>query len=509
MTTHSAFDVDDEYTKRKLFGLLVGPLAFVTVWLLPNPADLSMAGQMVAATGLWMAIWWVTEAVPIPATALLPLVVFPVSGVMEPAAAADPYANRLIFLFLGGFLVAVAIERWNLHRRIALRTILLVGTAPRRLVAGFMLATAVLSMWISNTATALMMTPIGVAVVKQTADVVDHKDAAISTEKGEFQFGTTLLLSIAYAASIGGVATLIGSPPNIIFAGYVEQVYGQQITFVQWMRYGVPVAAVGLVITWLYLTQIVLRTDGEDLPTDAELLAERADELGPMGTGERRVLGVFALVALAWMTRGVLLDPILPAIDDAAIAIFGALLLFVIPARDQAGDFTFLLDWSTAVTIPWGIILLFGGGLSLAAAVETTGLGQWLGRLLYGLEGVDTVVILLVLALLAVFLTEVTSNTALTAMIVPVLAALAVGLGIHPYLLMVVATTVASFAFMLPIATPPNAVVFGSGYITAPQMARVGFALNLVGVLLAVVFVLLWLPIAWGIDVGSVPVWLG
>lgn len=307
----------------------------------------------------------------------------------------------------------------------------------------------------------------------------------------------------------GGVATLIGSPPNIIFAGYVAQAYGQEITFVQWMRYGVPVALVGLAIAYLYLTHVVLGTEVRHIPRDDDVIAKRVDDLGPMSAGEKRVLGVFAGVAGAWMTRGVLLEPVLPMVDDAAIAIFGAVLLFVIPVRDHDGEFTFLLDWSTAITIPWGILLLFGGGLSLAAAVETTGLGEWFGALLFGLEGVDIVVLLLLLGLLAVFLTEITSNTALTAMIVPILAAVAAGLGIHPYLLMIVATTAASFAFMLPVATPPNAVVFGSGYITAPQMAKTGFTLNLVGVILAVLFALLWLPIVWGIDIRTVPPWLG
>lgn len=504
----SAFDVDDEYTTRKRLGLVVGPLAFVLVTLLSDPSGLSQSGQVVAATGLWMAVWWVSEAVPIPVTALLPLVMFPVTGATEPQAAATPYANRLIFLFLGGFLVAVAIERWGLHRRIALRTILLVGTAPRRLVGGFMLATAFLSMWISNTATALMMTPIGIAVVDQTIEAVESRGLDVPTDEGEFRFGTTLMLSIAYAASIGGVATLIGSPPNLILAGYVAEVYGQEISFSQWMRYGVPVAVVGLAIAWLYLTRVVLGATVGAIPTDDGVIEDRLRRLGPMSTGERRVLGVFSLVAIAWITRDSLIAPVLPMVDDAAIAIVGAVLLFVVPAPDGDGGFTFLLDWTTAGTIPWGIILLFGGGLSLAAAVETTGLGEWFGTLLFGLEGVHIVVILGAVALLAVFLTEVTSNTALTAMLLPVLAALAVALAIHPYLLMVVAATVASFAFMLPVATPPNAIVFGSGYVTAPQMARTGFALNLVGAVLAVLFVLAWLPLAWGIDLGTVPPWL-
>lgn len=296
-TTPSSFDVDDEYTRRKRRGLVFGPLAVVVVLVLPDPAGLSIAGQVVAATGVWMALWWTSEAVPSPVTALLPLVIFPVAGVMEPQAAAAPYANRLIFLFLGGFVVAVSIERWDLHRRIALRTIRLTGTAPRRIVGGFMLATARLSMWISTTATALMMTPIGLAVVSQTAELIDRQNVDIRTEQGEFRFGTTLVLSIAYAASIGGVATLIGSPPNIIFAGYVAQAYGQEITFVQWMRYGVPVALVGLVIAYLYLTHVVLGTEVRHIPRDDDVIAKRVDDLGPTSAGEKRVLGLLAGVA--------------------------------------------------------------------------------------------------------------------------------------------------------------------------------------------------------------------
>jgi sodium-dependent dicarboxylate transporter 2/3/5 len=253
---------------------------------------------------------------------------------------------------------------------------------------------------------------------------------------------------------------------------------------------------------------VVLGTEVHRIPIDDETIETRLRALGAMSSGERRVLGVFTLVAGAWMTRGFLIEPVVPMVDDAAIAIFGALLLSVVPVTED-GELTFLLDWTTAVMIPWGIILLFGGGLSLAAGVESTGLGEWFGTLLFGLEGVDIVVILLTLGLLAVFLTEVTSNTALTAMIIPILATLAAALAIHPYLLMAVATSVASFAFMLPVVTPPNAVVFGSGYMTSPQMARIGFVLNLVGVVLAVLFGLVWLPIAWNVDLGTVPPWLG
>ena len=505
----SSFDVDDNYTLRRKIGLVLGPVTFALVLLAPTPAELSTAGQTVGAVGAWMAIWWVAEAIPIPVTALLPLFLFPLTGAISPAEASAPYANRLVFLFLGGFLLAVAIERWELHRRIALLTIALVGTSPRRIVLGFMVATAFLSMWVSNTATAMLMTPIGLAVVHQTADLVEQSDLEVPTAEGEFRFGTTLMLSIAYAASIGGVGTLIGSPPNIIFAGFVASTYGQDISFAQWMAYGVPISVIGVVVCWLYLTQVVLRHDLDELPGDTDVISERRRALGPMTRPEKLVCVVFGAVAVGWLTRRTLLEPLVPMIDDAAIAILGAVALFVIPVRDEDGEFTFLLDWTTGLKIPWGVILLFGGGLSLAAGVEESGLGEWIGAQLFVLEGTALLWIVVAVALLAVFLTEVTSNTAMTAMLVPILGALAVGLAVHPYALMVTATTVASLAFMLPVATPPNAVVFGSGYLTVPQMAIVGFLLNLLGVIIVVTFVLGWLPFAWGIDITAPPPWVG
>ena len=504
----SSFDVDDDYTNRKRIGLVLGPLAFVLVLALPTPTGLDPAGQAVAASAVWMAVWWVSEAVPIPITALLPIVLFPTTGATGATEAASPYANRLVFLFLGGFLIAVSIERWDLHRRIALWTITTVGTAPRRLILGFMLSTAFLSMWISNTATALMMTPIGLAVIHQLTAFIRREGLNVRVEEGEFRFGMTLMLSIAYAASIGGVGTLIGSPPNIIFAGFVRETYGIDISFAQWMAYGVPISVVGVFLCWLYLTRIILGSEIDVVPDDRGLIGARREALGPMTTQERLVLAVFGLVALGWLTRGTVLEPIVPAVDDAAIAIAGAISLFVIPVRDREGGWTFLLDWTTAKSIPWGVILLFGGGLSLAAGVEESGLGGWIGGLMFGLEGVDLLWIVVAVALLGVFLTEVTSNTAMTAMMIPILGAIAIGLSVHPFALMVAATTVASLAFMLPVATPPNAVVFASGYLTVAQMTKVGFALNLLGVVLVVLFVFGWLPIAWGIDLTTVPPWI-
>ena len=503
----SSFDVHDPYTTRQQIGLILGPLVFVSITVSPTPTGLTTAGQIVAGAGAWMAIWWVSEAIPIPVTALLPLFVFPITGAVEPVEASAPYANRLVFLFLGGFLLAVAIERWELHRRIALLIISVVGTSPNQLILGFMLATAFLSMWVSNTATAMMMTPIGLAVVHQTANLVERSEIDIPTEPGEFRFGMTLMLSIAYAASIGGVGTLIGSPPNIIFAGFVESTYGQNISFAQWMLFGVPISITGIGICWLYLTRGVLKDDVLSLPGDTSVIQDRRDALGPMGVPEKLTLVVFGVVAVGWLTRRTLIEPYVPFIDDAAIAILGAVALFVIPVRNTDGELTFLLDWTTGVSIPWGVILLFGGGLSLANAVEISGLAEWIGTQLYVIEGLSLLWIVLIIALLSVFLTEVTSNTAMTAMFMPILGALAIALAIHPFLLMVTATAVASLAFMLPVATPPNAVVFGSGYLRIPQMAKVGFLLNLVGTLIVVVFVLAWLPAAWGIDSG-LPEWI-
>jgi len=483
---------------RSQIGLLLGPALFLGLLLLPAPEGMTPEGMHVAAVAALMAAWWLTEAIPIPATALLPIALFPLLGVMSGSDVTRSYAHHLIYLFLGGFLIAVTMEKWNLHHRMALHTIRVVGLTPRRIVLGFMLATAFLSMWISNTAATMLMVTIGVAVLRETANEIG--DAA-DMQSGNLRFGTALMLGIGYAASIGGIATLIGTPPNAILAGVVEKTYNYSISFLEWMSFGLPLAIVMLIITWAYLTRFVFRSELQHLPVGREFLKRQIAQLGPMSREEKSVATVFTAVALLWILRGLLKPESLPMVQDSTIAITGALLLFVIPVNLKKREF--LLDWQTAVKIPWDIIILFGGGFALAQGFSESGLTGWLADQLAVLQGVDLVLIITVVALLVIFLTEVTSNTATATLLIPVMGALAAAVEVHPFGLMVTAVIAASFAFMLPVATPPNAIVFSSRYVTIPQMARAGIGLNLIGVVLITGFVYLVLPRVWGIELGS------
>jgi solute carrier family 13 (sodium-dependent dicarboxylate transporter), member 2/3/5 len=488
------------YSPARLTGLILGPLLFALMLFLPTPEGMSADAKIVAATTIWIAIWWMSEAIPIPATSLLPLVILPLSGVLSASELAPGYANPLIFVFIGGFMIALAIERWNLHRRIALLIVSIVGVSPTRIVLGFMLATGFLSMWISNTATAMMMVPMGIAVIAQLVELL-RKNGASENDlaPGKFGFGTALMLGIAYAASLGGIATLVGSPPNIIMAAAASELVGIEITFAMWMLLGVPISVVGLFITWFYLTRIAYRTSNIAIPGGVEVVRSELSKLGRMSYAERAVLTVFALVALAWIVQPFLLQPFFPKINDAVIALSGAVLLFAIPARNSEGPPAFLLDWKDTVRLPWGVVLLFGGGLALADAFKKTGLVDWMAASLSGLSGMHGLIVLLAVVSLVIFLTEVTSNTATATMLMPVMAALAVAAGIHPLLLMAPAAIAASCAFMLPVATPPNAIVFGSGSVTIPQMARAGIWLNLASILLIAAMSYWIMPLVWGL----------
>lgn len=492
-----------EYGKRQRIGLIAGPVLFLAILAMPAPADMSAEALRVSAVALLMAAWWISEALPIPATALLPIVLFPVLGVMKTGEVTASYGHPLIFLFVGGFFIAMAMEKCNLHERIALHVIRRVGTSPARLVLGFMVATAFLSMWISNTATSMMMLPIGLAVVREARTLLAEQGSAIGASVGDFRFAVALMLGIAYAASIGGVATIIGTPPNAVLVGMIDRLYGQQITFASWMLFGVPLSVVMLVLSWLYLVRIAYRPEIDELPGGRALIESQIKRLGAMSPAEMRVLAVFAAVALAWILRGFVDIDALALVTDTTIAIAGALALFVIPADFRKGEF--LLDWAHAVRIPWGVIILFGGGLALAGAFQASALDQWLGAQLSVLQGAPMIVVLLAVVLVVVFLTEITSNTATASVFVPVMAGLAVAMAVHPFALTVAAGVAASYAFMLPVATPPNAVVFGSGYLSVPQMAKAGLWLNLLGALLITLFLYLWLPLAWDIDLGVLP----
>ena len=472
---------------------MAGGAAFFLLLLLDPPAGLEPAAWRTAAVAVLMAVWWMTEAIPIPATALLPLVLFPLLGVLPMDGAAAPYANDLIFLFLGGFLLAAAMERWGLHERIALGIVASAGTGPERLVLGFMLATAFLSMWISNTATAAMMLPIGLAVAAIFRPAGD--------EPGDpFPFGTALMLGIAYGASIGGVATLIGTPPNAVMAGAASEMLGVRIGFLQWMAVGVPVAAVALPLAWLLLVR-VLYPPGELSGDAGEVLAGKRRSLGPISRGERVVAGVFALTALAWIFRAPKtvgdvtlpgIQSVAPGVEDSTIAMAAALALFLLPVEWRRGRFA--LDWEHARTIPWGVLVLFGGGLSLARAMDVSGLAAWIGAGVAGLAGVPVWLLVLVVAALFVFLTEMTSNTATSTMAMPVMAGAAAGLAAAPVPLMAAAALAASMAFMLPVATPPNAIVFASDDVTIPRMMKAGFWLNLASILIITAAVTFLVP---------------
>jgi sodium-dependent dicarboxylate transporter 2/3/5 len=476
---------------RKLIGLFVGPAVFLLLLLQSPPEAMPATAWGVTAVALWMAIWWISEAIPIPATALLPIVCFPILGVAEVSAVTRNYAHHLVFLFLGGFWIAIAMERWNLHRRIALVILRLVGTRADRIVLGFMLATAFLSMWISNTATAMLMLPIAMAVITK-AKVEKHS-----------RFATSLMLGIAYAASIGGVATLIGTPPNAILAGVMETMFGERITFGKWFLFGLPLAATMFLWCWFYLTRIALPSEFLELEAGESIIRTELQALGATSREERWVLAVFTTVALLWLFKGLIPVPAIQSLQDSTIAISGALLLFMIPVDLKQG--LFLLDWKSAVRVPWEIILLFGGGFALAHGFEQSGLTSWIGNRLVFLSGAHWLLILLTIAAITIFLTEVTSNTASASMLLPIIASLSVGVGVHPFGPMVAAALAASFAFMLPVATPPNAIVYASGRVSIPQMARTGFWLNLSGILLILIFVGLILPWLWDFSPASIP----
>jgi sodium-dependent dicarboxylate transporter 2/3/5 len=474
--------------RGRLIGLLLGPVAALLVGLL-IPAQigevvLSTSGRLTAAVATLMAVWWLSEALPLPATALLPLALFPLLGIADMGAAAAPYANPVIFLFMGGFILGLAMERWGLHKRLALHIVAAVGSSPTRLVGGFMLATALLSMWISNTAAAVILLPVGISVVAML-----REQATDAPEGALRHFGLCLMLGIAWGASIGGVGTLIGSPPNLVLASYAQSQLDCDIGMLEWMRFGMPLVAVFLPLTWLYLTRVAYPIRLRHFSGGRALMRSQLDRLGRVQPGEKLVAVVFAFTALAWIFRPLLADALnLPALSDAGIAMLAALLLFLIPVPGQKGARA--MDWDTAVKLPWGILLLFGGGLSLAAVISGTGVDRYIAAIFTGLEGSSLLIVLLLVTALVIFLTELTSNTAIANTFVPIMAAVGIGLGLPVMPLLVAVAVAASFAFMLPVATPPNAVVFSSGMVSIGQMARAGLALNIVAI--GVVAVAAW-----------------
>ena len=457
----------------------------------------SHAGRATTALAVWMALWWLTEAIDIPATALLPLVVLPFVGASAIRDVAAPYAHDLIFLFLGGFILSMAMQRWELHRRIALLTLSIVGTNPQRIVAGFMITTAGLSMWLSNTATAIMMLPIALSVIGMVSERLD------GARSGEIhRLAVCLMLGIAYAASIGGVGTIIGSPPNLFLVSYIRDTLGRDISFAQWMAMGLPLVIVFLPVTWWVLTRMLFPIPSSSIG-GSEAIRQGYAALPEMGWAERATAVVFGLAAIGWIGRAWLISVeiggvrIFAGLTDAGISMAAALSLFVIPARTDAGGP--VMRWRDLNAMPWGILLLFGGGMSLAAAIQANGVAEFLGHQATAWQGIPSWLLIILVTTLVIFLTELTSNTATAATFIPILGGSALGLGVHPYLLIVPAALAASWAFMLPVATPPNAIVFGSGYITVADMRRAGLWLNLGGIaLLTVVRYFVALPLLGG-----------
>ena len=474
---------------KKNIGLILGPLVYLVIKLFYNPNELSEEGLAILASTLWVAIWWVTEAVPIYVTALIPIILFPLSGGLELKQTTSAYGHKFVFLFVGGFILAIAIEKWRLHKRIALNIINIVGTKKSNIILGFMIATAFLSMWISNTATAVMIMPVGLAIISQL------KDNPNTLENENTIFGKTLMLAIAYSASIGGMATLIGTPPNLVLAGVIKTSYDIEINFLQWMSFGLPISLLLLFICWKYLTSIAYKFKDENFKSGLEEINDQIKNLGKFSYEEKSVLIVFIATALAWITQSFIIKKFISEIDDTIIAIIAAVVLFILP--DKSGD-NKLLSWSDAVKLPWGILLLFGGGMALAKGFDSSGLAVWIGNQMNFFSDIPLIILLLVLIAMVNFLTEITSNLATTAMLLPVLVALANTIDINAYYLLVGATVAASCAFMLPVATPPNAVVFGSKILNIDDMIKKGFWMNIISIFILTAAVYWILPLIWG-----------
>lgn len=502
--------MSQRYTSKTI-GLILGPVLFGLILLFFHPTGLSVEANAVLASTAWIAVWWITEAIPIAVTSLLPIILFPLTGGLSLNQTTASFGHRYIFLYIGGFMLAIAIERWNLHRRIALTIIRFIGTNIKGIILGFMAATAFLSMWISNTATTVMMLPIGMAIVSQLKDNPD------TIENENRTFGKVLMLAIAYSASIGGVATLIGTPPNLVFAGVIEETYGIEISFGQWIQFGLPVSLILLFICWKYLTEYAYRFEQQSFPGGRAEIQRQLQALGQISTEEKRVLAVFVGTALLWISRSPIQKFIqaqcaskeayeqlmISRIDDTIIAMMAGITLFLIPAAQEKRRP--IIQWDEAVKLPWGVLLLFGGGLALAQGFKISGLAQWLGEQMTLAEGISTLLLLLLIVAAINFLTEITSNLATTSMMLPILVLLAQAIDVHPYLLTVGATVAASCAFMLPVATPPNAIVFGSGYLKIPDMVKAGIWLNIISIILLTIFAYTLLPMLWGFEPGAFP----
>lgn len=477
---------------KRWLGMGGGLALFALMALSSAPEGLSREGWYTAAVAALMAVWWISEVIPIPVTAMLPLVLFPLFGIAGINATAVPYANPMIFLFMGGFIIAIAMQEWNLHRRVALNIIRVIGSRPRNIIMGFMISAAFMSMWVSNTAATMMMLPIALSVIDLT-NGKGHDAAA----RGRYRnFAVVLMLSIAYAANVGGLGTVIGTPTNALLIGFVNQSYGVEISFVQWMMIGIPLVLIGVPVMFFSLCNIAYPVHFKSLPGGKEYIEGEVRGLGRFSRPEMMVAFVFVLVALLWITRP-LLESIMPGLSDAGIAIFGAILLFLLPVNWKKGEF--ILSWKAAARLPWGVLILFGGGLTLAGAIQRTGLAEWVGGYFAILDGLPFIFVIFIVAGVVIFFTELASNSATAAAFLPVMGSVAIGMGQDPLLLAIPVAVSASCAFMLPVATPPNAIVYGSGIMSIPQMVRAGLWLNLFFTALITIITKYLVPLVLGI----------
>ena len=471
------------------FNIILGPSLFFIFYFLIHPFDgMNSQSHAIFCSVLWIATWWITEAIPIPVTSLLPLVLFPLTGGLDLKLTASSYGDKIIYFYMAGFFLAIAMEKWNLHKRIALNIINVVGYNKKSMVLGFMIATAFLSMWLSNTSTSIMMLPIGIAIISQ----VSFKKNILNSN-----FGKVLMLGIAYSASIGGFATIYGTPPNLILLSNIEEYFNLSIDFFSWFIMAFPLSCILLFICWYYLVNFSF--DLSSLSNvSKKTISSKLKELGKIKYEEKAVLLIFIVFILGLLSKQ-FISEFIPQIDDTIIAISIAIFLFLIKSSDGENN---LIEWSDGVKLPWGIILLFGGGLSIATAMKSSGLALWIGELAYNIDSLDLILIVLIIVMIVNFLTEITSNLATVSMLLPILASISISLGIHPYIIMVSATIAASCAFMLPVATPPNAVVFGSGYLKMTDMVKTGLVMNIISIVIVSLYVYFMLPMLWNIDIS-------
>ncbi|WP_313815566.1 DASS family sodium-coupled anion symporter [Citricoccus sp.] len=472
----------------KLIGGLLGPALFLLIVSLPELGGMGQSAQAVLAITAWVATWWIAETVPLAATALIPLILFPIFGVAERDDVIAAYANDIIFLFLGGFIIAAALEKVNLHRRIALSIINVMGTNPSRLVLGFMIATMFVSLWISNTATTMMMIPIALSILSQ----FHFKDNDEENRKVRL-LEKALIFGTAYAATAGGMGTLISGTPNPIFAAQALEVADVEIGFGQFMLFGIPAAILSTLVIWLYLTRVKFKVGHQPVPGAKEIIQEELQALGKMSRDEVLVLVTSASIAFLWITRTFLWSNLIPSLSDGMISVAGVVALFLLPAKGGGR----LLTWKDTAKVPWDVLLLFGGGLAIAVGFEQSGLSEWFGSSLGILQGAPPVLVVFVGATLVLFLTEITSNTATATLLIPVFGVVASAIGMDPMPLMLAAALGANFAFMLPVATPPNAIAYGTGKISIREMVTTGFWLNIVHAFYITAIVMLWFPVVF------------